>query len=61
MWQYVEIISGIFDTMLAYQHSLSEPLENVQLIVQGVHDRAYVLADNNFVKVGHLADLLNML
>ena len=40
--------------MIGYQHELTTPLSNVQLAVQGLHDRAYVLVDGNFVQVNCL-------
>ena len=47
---------GVFEGILAYQHKVTpgQPLVNVELEIMGVHDRAYVLTDGNFVQVSRL-------
>ncbi|KAL5248428.1 hypothetical protein ACHWQZ_G017571 [Mnemiopsis leidyi] len=44
---------GVFEGIVAYQHEVTagKPLLNVELQLLGVHDRAYVLTDGNFVQV----------
>ena len=43
----------MFEGIVAYQHEVTagKPLLNVELELLGVHDRAYVLTDGNFVQV----------
>ena len=44
---------GVFEGILAYEHEVTagQPLIDVVLQLIGVHDRAYVLTDGNFVQV----------
>ena len=50
---------GVFEGIVAYQHEVTagKPLLNVELQLLGVHDRAYVLTDGNFVQVSQNVSL----
>ena len=49
----------MFEGIVAYQHEVTagKPLLNVELQLLGVHDRAYVLTDGNFVQVSQNVSL----
>ena len=50
---------GVFEGILAYEHEVTagQPLIDVVLQLIGVHDRAYVLTDGNFVQVQYTVSL----
>ena len=47
----VNMTAGELEGIIGYKHELTAPLFKAQLTIHGLHDRAYVLVDGNFVKV----------
>ena len=42
---------GVFEGMIAYQHKLAAPIQNTNLGVLGVHDRAFLMVDGVLMKI----------
>ena len=47
----INMTAGELEGIIGYKHELTAPLFKAQLTIHGLHDRAYVLVDGNFVKV----------
>ena len=51
LFHTVNMTAGELEGIIGYKHELTTPLFKAQLTIHGLHDRAYVLMDGNFVKV----------